>query len=65
MFENKRFKDGTKRKLTPYLRKLCHEFIQNFHQIESTKGKKNNTGNAKGSADGQTEEDCNGLQFGF
>ena len=26
-----------KRKLTPYLRKLCHEFIQNFHQIESTK----------------------------
>ena len=44
MFENKRFKDGrciTKKlgraTLRPYLRKLCHEFIQNFHQIESTK----------------------------
>ena len=51
LFENKRFKDGRcitkitgsshrkaqKRKLTPYLKKLCHEFIQNFHQIEWTK----------------------------
>ena len=28
-------------------------------------GKENNTANTKGSADGQTEEDRNGLQFGF
>ena len=43
-----------------------------LHQIEWTKKiaaekvkgrKKNNTANTKGSADGQTEEDCNGLQF--
>ena len=26
-----------KPKLTPHLKKLCHKFIQNFHQIEWTK----------------------------
>ena len=48
------------------------QIYRELHQIEWTKKiaaekvkgrKKNNTANTKGSADGQTEEDCNGLQF--